>query len=155
MNHPASKMAVGSSQSELLFQLQMAACYNGCHFQDKEMLNTIQGSAVFEFSPRHAVEHGPGLVLVFVVTGCPLSCMLRSGFEPLHVTILQSHYCLRLLPPKKEVATTALKTLQPIWSPRPRWPLHWLQDYQWLYLLWSKVVTKQLQAIASHSATGA
>ena len=46
-------MTVGFSQSELFFQMQMAACYGGHHFRGTQLLNAVQGSAILGVSPRH------------------------------------------------------------------------------------------------------
>ena len=51
-------MAMGFSQSEMFFQLQMAAPYRGT-----QLFNTIQGSAIFGVSLRRTVECSPGLPL--------------------------------------------------------------------------------------------
>ena len=42
---------MGFSQSKLFFQLQMAACYGGCHFRGTQLQNAVQSSAAFGISP--------------------------------------------------------------------------------------------------------
>ena len=65
MSHSTYKMAISSSQSELFFQLQMAAGYGGCHFQDTQLITAVQGSMIFRVSQR--CLRGTQLNVVLVV----------------------------------------------------------------------------------------